>query len=226
MITENDTVIAVTQDFSAIFNAILRVLPDTKTAVVINGASPNERFWRGEMQRDLKPFEGRLKFLWFDDKSFEGILREAASLPPDTAIFWFLMSVDAAGVPHEGDTALKKLYAVSDAPIFTYNDGFFGREVVGGPMYANLETGEKVAAAAVRILGGEKAASIKTGPIQYAGPKYDWRLMQRWSISESRLPPGSEVYFREPGLWESYRWQLLLIITVILLQSTLIIGLT
>ena len=45
------------------------------------------------------------------------------------------------------------------------------------------------AAVAVRILNGEKAGDIKTAPTRYASPKYDWRQMERWGISESNLPP-------------------------------------
>ena len=52
---------------------------------------------------------------------------------------------------------------------------------------------------AVRILGGEKAGEIKTPPSGYAAPKFDWRQLQRWGIAESRLPRGSQVYFREPS---------------------------
>ena len=46
--------------------------------------------------------------------------------------------------------------------------------------------------------------------------------MQRWGISESRLPPGSEIYFREPTAWEQYRVQILAILAVLLVQSGLI----
>ena len=49
--------------------------------------------------------------------------------------------------------------------------------------------------------------------------------MQRWGISESNLPPGSQVLFREPGIWERYGWQLALIAGVILIQGGLISGL-
>lgn len=38
----------------------------------------------------------------------------------------------------------------------------------------------------------------------------------------SRLPPDSEVYFREPSAWETYRWQIMLITTVVLVQAVLI----
>jgi hypothetical protein len=67
------------------------------------------------------------------------------------AIFWHLMNVDAAGVAYEGDEGLRSLYAVANAPIFSYDDGFFGQEVVGGPMYDVKDISQKTAAVAVRV---------------------------------------------------------------------------
>jgi C4-dicarboxylate-specific signal transduction histidine kinase len=49
--------------------------------------------------------------------------------------------------------------------------------------------------------------------------------LQRWGISESRLPSGSKVYFRDPTLWEQYQWQIMLIASVVLMQATLIVWL-
>ena len=46
--------------------------------------------------------------------------------------------------------------------------------------------------------------------------------MQRWGISESSLPPGSTVYFREPTVWERYSWQIASIVAVLLIQAGLI----
>ena len=87
----------------------------------------------------------------------------------------------------------------------------------------SVEEGSEVAAAvAVRILNGEKAGDIKTPPTRYASPKYDWRQMQRWGISESDLPPGSTVLFKPPSPWETYRWPILAVCTVLLLQGGLI----
>jgi signal transduction histidine kinase/ABC-type uncharacterized transport system substrate-binding protein len=221
-LTENDAVVAVRHDFTASFQTILRVLPATRNIVVINGASPNEKFWLGEIQKEAKAFEGRVRFQWFEDTPYETVLKEAASLPRDSAIFWHLMNVDVAGVVYEGDSGLKKLYAVANAPIFSYDDGFFGQEIVGGPMHSVSEGSRDTAAVAVRILGGEKAGDIKTPPSGYAVPKFDWRQLQRWGIAASRLPAGSQVYFREPSTWARYRWQIVLICAVVLLQAGLI----
>jgi signal transduction histidine kinase len=220
--TNNDTVISVYNDFSAFFGSILRVLPDTQTIAVVIGASPLENFWLNEAKREAKPFENRVAFVWYADLSFEEILKRATVLPPHTVLFWGLMSVDAAGVTHEGDLALRSLHAVANAPIFSFQEAFFDGDTVGGPMHSIDESSRKTANATIRILGGEKPGDIKVQPIGFASPKYDWREMQRWGISESNLPPGSEVLFREPRIWEKYTWQLSLIAIVILIQGALI----
>jgi signal transduction histidine kinase len=224
-LTENDALVAVTHDLPAIIDNILRVLPKTKTIAIVNGNSPLENFWREEMRNEFKRFEHRVSFKWYNSLSFEEILRDAATLPANSAIFWELMIVDGAGVVHEGPTALAKLHSVANAPIFSFDDSFFGSEAVGGPMFSVLDISRRAAAVAVRILGGEKASAIKTSPIGFAAPKFDWREMQRWGIDESRLPPESQVYFREPAAWEQYRFQILAVVAIVVLQGTLIFWL-
>ncbi len=222
---DNDTIIAVSHDFRLSFQTILRVLPGTERIVVVNGTSPNEKFWLGELRKDAASVEKKVEFIWPDDISFQDFLKKSETLPPNTAIFWHLMNVDAAGISYEGNAALRQLRGVSNAPIFSYDDGFFGNGIVGGPMYSVLEISRLTAAVAVRILSGEKPRDIRPAAIKYASPKFDWREMQRWGINESNLPPGSEVLFREPGIWEKYSWALSLIAIVILIQGGLISGL-
>ena len=220
-----DTVVAVAHDFPRSFETILRVLPGTKRIVVVNGASPNEKVWRNEIQKDADRLEGKVDFIWYDGLSFDAILQSCATLPPDTAIFWHLMNVDATGVAYEGDRALRALYKVANAPIFSYDDGFFGGEIVGGPMYSVEGISRLTAVVATRLLAGEKPADVRPPAVGFAAPKFDWRQLQRWRISESNLPPGSRVLFREPSIWERYRAQMLLIVIAFLVQAGLIGGL-
>jgi signal transduction histidine kinase len=51
---------------------------------------------------------------------------------------------------------------------------------------------------------------------------FDGRQLQRWSIDERRLPPGSLVRFRPPSLWRDYRRQVLLAATIAVAQTLLI----
>jgi signal transduction histidine kinase len=82
--------------------------------------------------------------------------------------------------------------------------------------------GERTAEVAIRILGGEKAGDINLLPVGLGAPKFDWREMQRWGISESRLPPGSEIHFRSPTAWEQHRVLILTVGSALLLQAALI----
>jgi signal transduction histidine kinase len=224
-LTENDAVVAVWINYLAAFENILRVLPDTKNVTVVVGTSPIEKFWREEIGNELEPLTGRIAITWTDHLSFGDLLHHAAALPPRSAIFWELMIVDAAGVVHEGSTPLARLHAAANAPIFSYDESFFGRAIVGGPLLSARESSQKTATVAVRILGGEKAGDIKTPPVAFAAPKFDWREMQRWGISESVLPPNSTIYFREPTAWERYRPQILGLSAALLAQAVLILWL-
>lgn len=224
-LTDNDTVVAVAHDFPRSFETILQVLPNTKRIVVINGASPNETFWLGELRKDAKRFQDRVEFVWNEGLSFEDIVQQCAHLPPDSAIFWHLMNVDATGVSYEGVNGLQRLHSVANAPIFSYDDGFFGRDIVGGPMYSVSDISRLTATVVMRILNGEKPGDINIPAVSFAAPKFDWRELRRWGISESSLPAGSEVMFREPTFWERYRWQVALVTSILLLQAALISGL-
>jgi signal transduction histidine kinase len=223
MLSDQDVVAGLRFDHVALVENILRLLPETKAIAVIIGNSPPERFWVDEVQRVLSPLlENRVKLIFYNERSFPEILKEVASLRPDSAIFFQQIAVDGAGAVYRDKEPLMRIHEVANAPIFTFDDAFFNGEVVGGPMFSPAEGARPTAAAAVRILRGEKASGIKVPQIEFSTPKYDWRQLQRWNISESRLPPGSEVLFREPTVWERYSWQIVSIIAVVLIQAGLI----
>src|SRR5262245_1611227 len=224
-LTVNDAVVAVRINYLAAVENILQVLPETKDVMVVVGTSPIEKFWKEAIGKELEPLANRIKLSWTDDLSFEALLKHASALPPHSAIFWELIIVDAAGVVHEGRTPLTRLHAVANAPIFSYDESFFGHEIVGGPLLLVADTSRQTASIAVRILSGEKPSEIKTAVVQFTNPMFDWRQMQRWRIREDRLLPGSKIYFRDPTVWEQYQWQIALIASVILTQAALIIGL-
>jgi signal transduction histidine kinase len=226
MLSEQDAVVGVRKDYVVLFENILRLLPETKAIAMIAGNSPNEQFWTGEQQRILGPLlANRVELIFYNQRPFDAILKEVASLPPHSAIFYEQLAVDGAGVVYGDKEPLKRIYEVANAPIFSLDESYFNGEVVGGPMWSPTEGARPTAAVAVQMLGGEKAGGIKVPPIEFSAPKYDWRQLQRWNISASRLPPGSKVLFREPTAWERYSWQIALIVAVILLQAGLISAL-
>jgi PAS domain S-box-containing protein len=221
----NDTAVAVEHDPPQMIETILRLLPDTRTIFVVVGASPFEQFWRAEVKRGFRRFEGRLTFIWTNELSFEEMLKRGAVLPPQSAIFYGVLSVDAKGFRHVEERTLSALHAAANAPIFGLHSTQLGRGIVGGPLLSLEDLSRNTATVAVRMLRGESPQSLTTPTQVAATPAFDWRELRRWGIGEDRLQPGSVVRFREPTAWQRYKPQIIAGATFASVQAVLVIAL-
>lgn len=223
-LTSNDTYIGVKLDLPAFVENILRVRPETANIVVVLGNSPNEQFWARELRREFQPFADRVQFTWLNELPLDEILHRVAGLPPQSAVLYFMLAVDGAGAVYPLDVAFTRLREVATVPVFGYGDYHLGRGSVGGPSDQTLALGQQTAEVALRILAGEKAGAIKTPLFGLGTPAYDWRELQKWGISEASLAPNSEVLFRPPNVWNLYRWYIIGAISLIVVQTLLILS--
>ena len=148
--------------------------------------------------------------------------REAA-LPERTAILYTNIYKDGAGVNYVPREALETIAKSANRPIVVDTETFVGYGGVGGFAAGPVSIGEDAARVALRILGGENISKI---PVQPTGdltkPVFDWRELKRWGVSESRLPPASEIRFRELDAWERYHWLIIGIFAALALQGVVI----
>ncbi len=211
--SEYDTGVLLDLDLPAYLTNILQLRPQTTDIAVVVGNSPVERFWTSELRRAFEPFTDRVNITWFNDLAFGEMQERAARMSPQSVIFWFLLSEDRA---------VEAMREASAVPIFGMGDYQMGRGVVGGPLMQTKVLGQQGADAGLRILKGEKPSTINLPSVLFGPPAYDSRELQHWGISEARLPPGSIVHFRQPTIWQQYRWLIIAITGIILLQSILI----
>ena len=144
-----------------------------------------------------------------------------ASLPARTAIIYPGMYSDGEGTyltPVEG---LRRFADAANRPIIVTAETQLGPGI-GGYIAVPSAIGQGAAVQVLRILQGEQAAAIPVSEGNFVKPVFDWRQLQRWGVSESRLPPGSEIRFRELTAWERYRAQMVAIVAAILVQAVLI----
>jgi PAS domain S-box-containing protein len=222
---KNATFVGQNLDLAGLVENILQIAPDTTNIVVVLGATPLERYWTIQLRQAFERFTKRVSFTWLNDLSFDQTLELVSKLPPRSFILLGLLLRDAAGVTHNEDEALQRLHAVANAPINGLFQNQLGLGIVGGRLYQLELIGEEAARIAVRILRGEGASSFPPLIIGALEPRYDWRELRRWKISEANLPPGSVVLYREPGLWGLYRWQIIGAISFFALQTGLIVAL-
>jgi signal transduction histidine kinase len=93
--------------------------------------------------------------------------------------------------------------------------------IVGGYVQDSERNGLEVAELTRRILNNTRPWEI---PVDSASsvPMFDWRELQRFGISESSLPSGSVIRFKEFTLWEQYRWHFVVVALLLVIQTGII----
>jgi signal transduction histidine kinase len=197
------------------------LVPNLKRIALVGDAWERQAV-RRHYQEEIPPFAAEFELIDLIGLPLTEIRTRVAVLPEDTAIVYTSVTLDAAGttyVPHE---ALAAVAEVANRPIAIDAETNIGYGGTGGLVATPVPIGQATARLALRILGGENVATIPVAKGDFTRPVFDWRQLQRFAISESRLPPGSEVRFRPPGLWNQYRYHVIAVVAVMLLQAVMI----
>jgi len=222
---DNESAVAVDNDFPGLIDGVLQVLPDTKQVFMVIGSGQLARFWHQKLETEFARFRERVSFIWSDDLSLENILDRCASLPSHSAIVYLSFGTDAKGGAYADAQVLAELHAKANAPLFAGLSPLLGHGIVGGSMLSIEDLARNTADAASRILNGEPPGSVRVPTLDVVLPSFDARELQRWGIPESRLPPGSAVQFRSPSLWDEYKLSVLAAIALLAFESILILRL-
>jgi signal transduction histidine kinase len=210
------------QDIVATADALI---PGLKR-IVLAGSSIKPGGWRQDFLDDLPDVRARFEVIDLTGLSMAEMRQRLAELPGDSAVAYVGFSTDVNGEHYLPAEASQLVAEAANRPTFGDSEPYIGRGTVGGLMVSPAGIGRVAARFALRILDGESASNIPiTNSEEILRPVFDWRQLQRWGISESRLPVGSEVRFRSPTAWEQYHWQIMVIAAVLVLQSLLIAGL-
>jgi signal transduction histidine kinase len=182
--------------------------------------------WRQDFLDDLPDVRTRFEVIELTDLSLTDLRQRLTELPGDSAVVYVGFSMDVAGERYLPAEASQIVAEAANRPTFVDSETFIGKGGVGGLVISPGAIGKAAAQFALRILDGEKVSDIPiTNKEEILRLVFDWRQLQRWGISENRLPVGSEIRFRSPTAWEQYHWQIMLISAVLVLQSLLIAGL-
>ena len=149
-------------------------------------------------------------------------LTELAKLPPQTIVLFKTFFQDGGGEPFVPHDVLPLVSAAASAPTYGFLDQYLGRGIVGGNLYSVSAQGAEAAKLVLQVLGNSERSAPPLLAVSGSKLLFDWRQMQRWGISESSLPAGSEIRFRDLNLWEQYRKFILAALAAFLLEATLI----
>ena len=123
------------------------------------------------------------------------------------------------------EEALDLISTAADAPVYGSFRSYIGHGLVGGQILDCEDVAMATAEEASRSLRGEQASDPQFAVDSKSNATVDWRQLQRWKISESRVPPGTIVLFKEPSLFDRYRWYNLGVLALCVCEAILIVTL-
>ncbi|MBK7991446.1 MAG: GHKL domain-containing protein [Comamonadaceae bacterium] len=176
--------------------------------------------------REVPRFSGRVRPEFLSGLPTSTLKQRLAQLKDDTVVLVAGYFRDGDGRDFTPREAVLRLVAVSGAPIYGVLNPSIGTGVVGGYMLDFRALGRLTAQAVNDHLHGTHLAQAPAASAMPNVLNVDWRQVRRWEgIDNGAIPDTAVVHFREPGLWEAHRLEVLLAVCVVLLQTGLIAGL-
>ena len=200
----------------------LRLHPGTKHLFVISGTLGRNASFTTVARNELRRYERRLEVTYLTDLPLLELTARLKTLPDKSIVLYvWQLGQDPEGRVLESKAFLARVAPYSTAPIYGMSSANIGSGLVGGYVWTIEGNTAKLAGMTKQVLDGARPADIAVEDAPEI-PMFDWRQLQRWRISESLLPPASEIRFREHTFWQQYQWQIVGVAGVFLLQAILI----
>lgn len=213
-------------DVSGTVDLALGLQPEAKRLVVVAGSAQFDRLQVQNAARLLEPYRERLDIQYLPQESLGAMARRLAALPRDSIILQLPVTRDATGRVYVPGDTLTVLAAAAGAPSYDYYDRSVDMGVVGGSMVNWPGQKEMIGKIARELLLGEpRQESLRMHAPVPSLCTVDWRQIVRWRLPATRIPQNCTIVHREPGFWERYYKQALLVGFVLLVQFGLIVAL-
>src|SRR5262245_21067253 len=211
--------------FKRSLDLALALQPDVEHIYVVSGADSRDRENERKARMEFLPLATRLDFTYLSGLVTEDLEARLRTLPSRSAVFVVLVTKDGAGRHVQQMDYLSRIAAVANAPTYSWGDAAVDAGIVGGSRRDQLAETKALAALALRVLQGARAADLPVAWPMLDVAQVDWRQLRRWGISEARVPAGTTVLFREPSSWERYRRYIIGALVLMLAQTLLIAAL-
>ena len=187
--------------FRDVVTAAKALVPSLKKIALV-GDPFKQQTYRRHYQQEIDSFAGDLEYIDLSGLKMAELRRRVAALPMDAAVFYSTMSVDGSGTRYDPNGALTLIAQVANRPIVIDQETRLGYGGIGGFVLAPAPIGETTARLVLRLFKGESPSDIPITLGEFVKPVFDWRELKRWRISESNLPSGNEIRFREFDIWQ------------------------
>ena len=217
----NVTTIWIELDARKTLEAARRLQAQARQVVVIGSSSPTGKNLVDQVHDQIGSDFDHLPVVYLTNFTLPEIYEKVATLGPESMVLYVSFARDAAGRQFISTEVMSKINAVSKAPVYVVLETNVGLGAVGGYVTSFAELGKQAGEMGLQLLDG-KHPEDAVARSEYV---FDWRQLKRWRISESALPSGSVILFRQRTVWEIYKWYFLAALLLCLLETMLLLSL-
>ena len=203
--------------------------PGTRHVLVIAGASAVDRGLAQlalvSAQKYQQEKHKEVDFQILAPGTLSENLKAVSALPRDMVSIFVTYFGDSTGETFVPVRILPNFSAATNRPIYSWNSVSLGRGIVGGNLLDMEGNGATFGRLIARVARGEDPEAIPLIIGDLSKNNFDGKQMKRWGIPVDRVPSGSNVINRQFTVWELYKWQILGLIGLVLLEAVLVVTL-
>lgn len=199
--------------------------PETTEVFIINDYLKTGRAWAKDIDAELEELSDEVHIRHAANLSMAELQDEISKLSPTTVVMLGVYFSDRDGAYFTYEVTGAQLSQASNVPVYCLLEFNIGNGVVGGRVVSGYYQGKTMAEIGREILEGTDPGTI---PVKLEGSNryvFDYRQLKRFDIDESILPADSLILNRPFSLYQSYKFQIWMVLFFIFALLGTIIGL-
>ena len=201
---------------------ILSIQPDIETVFFV---SDDSKTGKSKLQtvRQLQPaIKEKVGFKYLSGMRMDELQAALRKLPKKSAVFNLVFIRDSSGKVFSIKDSSKMIGNSARVPVYQSWGFQADSNVMGGHINTGFVHGKRTAQIALKLLNNEE--KIKIPSIQKADLLYmfDYKVMKRFNIGLKDVPQGSVIYNKPFSVYEEYRWQIISIVILVIVQAVLV----
>jgi C4-dicarboxylate-specific signal transduction histidine kinase len=196
--------------------------PDAKRVVIVAGASVMDSLMAASAVRDVRPLLNGMQLEVLKHWSYGTLLQRLRDIPKQSIVILSAFRQDWHGQTFNSGDLIPSVTTAATVPVYGIVGNWVGDGIVGGTTMQLVPEGRRTGELLMQVLQQPHGSILPSQQVAENETVVDWRQLERWGLSEDRLPKGTQVLFRSPSAWQRYRTLILVVLAITAMQSMLI----
>jgi signal transduction histidine kinase len=204
-----------------------KLFPGNKHVYIISGNTITDTYFASLFHKSADEFKADHSFTFISGISLDSTVQVARKIPVNSIVFVPIYLSDKKNIPFSTPEAIEIIANNCNAPVFPMFDSFIKTKGgIGGFVLSYTEVGKETGRISREIINGVPPARIKVNEGRFYQDIYDWNQVKKWNlVGTGAIPANSTFYNKEYDFIHEYRWQLFILLLVLISETLLIVYL-